>query len=214
MQSPYFGRWILVSITTKDNKIMYKNFKYLLLGSLFLPMFSYGVNVNLSGVAPNLNDSGGSPVPDDRLALLIVDTGTMGASSSVVLSSGTLTPGAFLGTSDDYLVATGSVQFDSFLGSPTYSFSSVNANDPALADGDYFYVAWFPTVVDSATSLSGGESYGLTRASDWELPASGSVTGSSAPGGNANLTVVPEPQSFAMVAGILGLGLALIRRRR
>jgi len=87
----------------------------------------------------------------------------------------------------------------------------INAGTPTpVSTGNPYGILWF-----SEADATAGSFYGFTDPG-LDLPAGGSnvVISSSVTPGAATLQVVPEPQSYAFIAGMLGLGLALIRRRR
>lgn len=70
----------------------------------------------------------------------------------------------------------------------------------------------------STTQTVGGDNF-LIYTNDWLVPADGvneGVTGSAAPYIGASFgsgTVVPEPSSFALLAGVFGLAWVMVRRR-
>ncbi len=95
----------------------------------------------------------------------------------------------------------------------------VSAMFPNLSTGDQLAVVWFPTLSFSSDfSLTNGTSYGLftvNSSTDWQVPAGGGAISPVVPiGSMASLTAIPEPSTYAMLAGLATLGFAVGRRRQ
>ncbi|MFP4351848.1 MAG: PEP-CTERM sorting domain-containing protein [Puniceicoccaceae bacterium] len=87
----------------------------------------------------------------------------------------------------------------------------VNDGTPTpVSSGNPYGILWFSEADASLGSFYGFHDTGL------DLPPQGSnpdISSSVTPGA-ADLEIVPEPASYALLAGLLGLGLAILRRRR
>lgn len=169
-------------------------------------------DVTLSAIVTNAQNNVGTDIPAGRLTLLVVDAGDD--------SFGDLTPGSLFddtfmsGASDPdlFLAALGSSFSFSGDGVVPFSFQSVtlsqtNLLGDSLGAGDDFWVLWFPDLPSGTTSLAAGDRYGLARFSDWSLPGDGgTIAGTTVNGGLANLQVIPEPSTYALIV----LGLAVV----
>ena len=185
------------------------------------------ITINFSGVA--FLDNSGAALPDGALIQIIASTQDAGFAAP--------TPSAFV-SGDDIVIASFTVD-SSTSGVPggvvaalniadytTYS-ASFNLNDPLT-------IRWYPSLV-AGSATPGATTYGEFREAlagdgsdmSWAAPADGGNTyalnlistdfgGSVAPSAlRATLvTAVPEPSSFAALAGFAVLGLAASRRRR
>jgi len=92
---------------------------------------------------------------------------------------------------------------------PGFMSEAVVSLTGSVSSGQNYGILWF------SAGTGDGDFYGFVNPG-LTLPSSGSTVdiSSSVTAGTANLTIVPEPQAYAFIAGLLGLGLALIRRRR
>ena len=136
------------------------------------------------------------------------------AFSSFDLSAGTVTDSGFYGSSFTVLgsnaITTG---FGTFFGSGhTVSYGSgVDQNDS------------FALVVWGSTSATGGDSYSYWTDSSWVLPAdtgatvtfggSGAFSQLSGAASGTGSIAVPEPSTYATLAGLLALSFVMLRRR-
>ena len=173
-----------------------------------------GVSISLTGSAIDLQDAEGDPIPSGSLTFLLVD---LDDSPGINLVAESFSAGSTIADGTAFLVAQSTAQFDDFSGNSTFSFSDQTADSAQISIGDEIYAAWFPTLTSSATTLSIGDTYGLTRKTNWTIdsdPFSGSLA--AATGGVGDLTVnpIPEPSAYATILGLLGLGYAVFCRRR
>jgi hypothetical protein len=137
-------------------------------------------------------------------------------------------PTSFTGdSSDDLVLASFAVNQEPgvFLQDIVFSLSGT------LGTGDHLLLRWFPTLTTSSSEPGAGTQYGEFRSdfiennstTNWTVPADGQThdlnfitmsLGGSRPDseGAANLAVIPEPTTYALLATGLG-ALALVRRR-
>ncbi len=194
-----------------------------LLAALLATKAHAAVSIDLS--AGVLTDSGNSVMQDLR-AIVLVSAGSDGVFDSL---SNLSTPAFVHG--DDIVVAKFALDHTTagLNGAFTQSLTSISLTG-GLASNQLLKMRWFPTTLASASAPISGASYGEFRASDWLVPADGALTVSlemltlAAAGeldnsvGQANLTVanggtIPEPSTYALLGGLLVLGLAGWRRR-
>jgi len=131
----------------------------------------------------------------------------------------TFADGSLIGATNDYVFAYNAAQ--NF--GPSISVASGNTNfsinDAGASAGYSFALLYFNGTSGASVTTIGGEQFGFLTSGDWTIPANDSGTfnfGSefSTVTGSANLTVVPEPSTFAALAGLCALGAVMVRRRR
>ena len=101
--------------------------------------------------------------------------------------------------------------------------------DASIVAGKSIAIYWFPSLTVASAAPTAGAAYGTFTDASWVIPADGSTVsfpfetvaiGGSLPdsAGVASLTiagsVIPEPSTYAALAGVAVLGLAALRRRR
>ena len=184
-------------------------------GGIFLiaPVsYSAVTNATVNVGADSLKDELGNDLALGQLGLLIIDHDNNGIST---LTPGTFSLGGLLpGSTDDYVLGTiGSTNLSFF--PPEIAFTSFNVTSGDVDQNDQVYVLWTPDVLFGEFDFSSGDWYGIATDTDWLLPAGGGTLTPSSPsllGGNANLQVIPEPSTYALIA--MGLGLIGLRFRR
>ena len=151
---------------------------------------------------------------------LIADGGD-GFDFDATVAGLTFADGSLIGATNDYVFAYNAAQ--NF--GPSISVASGNTNfsinDAGASAGYSFALLYFNGTSGASVTTIGGEQFGFLTSGDWTIPANDSGTfnfGSefSAVTGSANLTVaaVPEPSTFAALAGLCALGAVMVRRRR
>jgi len=201
-----------------------------IIGTLFLilPFARCAVTIDFTGGA--LFTNLGAPLPTGSLVLLVADTANNGYGTVV---PGSLNNGAFLNGADDMILARATVTdlggfqgvLDNFAGSLLGNWGT----------GDPLLLYWFSSVTGASTSLSGGERYGFYTSATgqdgsdpWVTPADGTPAinlsfATITAGGTSNadtagyatsLVAIPEPSTFAAIAGVVMLGFAAFRRRK
>lgn len=186
------------------------------------------VSISFSGGV--LSNSSGTELPDGALVYAVSSASNVfptGTNALTSLSVGDFTFGdnVLLGSwSVDSGVA-GPGTFEAFLG-------GINLSG-GIAQGNRIAIIWVPGLsaasINTPSALVSGMSYGVYADPSWVVPADGSTVGYAvetvAIGGaiSNSLTVasqsvggsaIPEPSSFAALAGLAMLGFAGMRKRR
>lgn len=185
---------------------------YSLIVALLLPLASYG-SIAFSGTA--LNNAAGVSIDD--YAVLLFDTSGSGFDSAALSS---IDAGASLSSSATYgagfEVASVSAATD-FFGFATILEFDFSYSLGTISNGDSFGVLTF---AGSSATAVGGTSYSIFTDSSWTSPADGAAitfgsdlnTLSSAAGATGTVAV-PEPSTYATLAGLLALSFVMLRRR-
>lgn len=168
--------------------------------------------------ASDVLGSDSDPIADGSAAFLIADGGD-GFDFDPTAVGATYSVDSTIGSTNDFIFASNSAQNFS-----TLSLISGNANftntAPETASGFGFALLFFDGVTSTSFTTGGGENYGFYQGADWQIPSNDSGTFSfgtdfeqfsSAIGPNGS--VVPEPSTFALIAGCFGLAVAMVRRR-
>lgn len=159
-----------------------------------------------------LRTSGGSPIANNSLLQLIASSDTtFAAPTSTSFVSG-----------NDTLVA--SLAFDSStyfdLAGYMQLTQIVNVGTTPIT-GQYLLVRWFPALTTLSSTPGAGAAYGqygYPNSTQWVAPSAGGTltldaTSIPAPNANASLTTpIPEPSTYAALAGLLALTFAAARR--
>jgi hypothetical protein len=205
---------------------------FLGIGAVFA-VSQLGAAVAISFNIDSVFTSSGASVPTSGLGMLVADT--TGDGFGAILE-GSLASGALVGSSDLIVYR---ASFETFgtngVWSELASNLSLSGNWTA---NDRLAFVWFPTLTISSLTASNSISYGLLSDVSWVTPADGSFNETtyqsitttnngfftpnsatlSIPDSMARalLTVgaIPEPSTFALLAGVVGLGFASSRRRR
>ena len=193
--------------------------------------------VSLFVQAENLRVDGSSNAPDGSLGLLVADTNNDGFGS---FQAGNIGIDSFIDGSDDMVIGRfGAVVFSA---GTTYIDRSLEAIPfrNGWDQGDRLALFWLPELTLGDTSVLPGDKYGLYApqigeekdgSNQWVTPTDGTGNytlkfftedavrfgmGSNLPSAAfANLLVIPEPQTYALIfGGLTLLGLRIVRRRR
>lgn len=195
------------------------------------PLVGYSaITLNMQ-VAGLLNSSGQS-ITAGSFGAVIVDQSGNGISDPLgaVFSAGQLFGG------DNLVLGVSSASDVTGEGNIGFDLAAVFELSTSLTVGDKLYFIWFPSVTNAAAPIGAATSYGLftseviTDLSNiaWAVPADGTYSLNAYPvelGGSYtptqlranNITAgsaVPEPSSFAAIAGLGILGVVATRRRR
>lgn len=161
-----------------------------------------------------LANADGSPAPEGALIQIIA--------APTVEDFGLPSPTSFLNGTNETLLWSGGLDSSTNGDIPGSMFTAVTATVP---QGYALMLQWFPTLTISSLTPDYGTPFGQYTDVSWVAPASGStvtisfLTNSILPGipdavGYANqLTAVPEPSTYALLAGMAMLGFVWLRRR-
>jgi len=174
-------------------------------------------SVTITGTAV----SGSSVVQEGQTVIMIADTTGTGFDAGSVFNStlgGSLASG--LSITDGATFGTGVVFLDSavaannFLSTPIASFGTTFDLGTVSAANEFAFIVFD----SSSTTTLDGDTYALyTNSVEWIIPSDGSnvtinpATSASSFGGTV---AVPEPSTFAALAGLCALGAVMVRRRR
>ena len=178
--------------------------------------------------AGNLRDDAGILMPNaSGLIVLVVDTLQNGFSTPSTSASLGTPVATFL--NDDLLLGKWQINGGAGVLSDTTGSLALSGD---WGGTDPVKMYWFPALSLSSSSIPSGTKYGeytdatgIDGSDPWETPGTGLVTlnflttgqtGSNPESaGNASLTVVPEPSTYAAVFGLLSLaGAALTKKLR
>lgn len=186
-----------------------KNTLKILLSLALLPLVATA-SVSISGAAlRNVNSLSGG----DYSVLLANNTGADLFSISILADSDLSSSATYAGF--EVLQATTAA---SSFGSTTASFNTV-FDLGTVSTGDSFAVLTFD---GSSSTAVGGSSFDIWDSGSWTVGADGSANTfggaytqftSGSAGSTGIVTVVPEPSTYATLAGLLALGFVMLRRR-
>jgi hypothetical protein len=187
---------------------------YSLIAALLLPFVSYG-SIAFSGTA--LNGASGVNIGD--YSVLLFDTSGAGFNSAglnLIDANATLSSSATYGSGFEVAAVSAAADFFGIATIVEYGFSYSLGT---ISDGDSFGILTFAG--GSSATAVGGTSYSIFTDSSWTSPADGAAvtfgsdlnTLSSAAGASGTVTAVPEPSTYATLAGLLALGFVMLRRR-
>ena len=181
-----------------------------------LAISSGHASVTISGTAV----SGSLHLVEGRTVIMIADTSGTGFDAGSIFNAAlggstgaglSITDGATYGAGIEFLDSTLVVK--NFLGTPFAAFGTT-FDLGAVSDGDEFaFVVWN----SSSVATLNGDTYALyTNSVDWLVPNdSGNVTINPVTVGSTfGGSVVPEPSTYAALAGLCALGAVTLRRRR
>ena len=192
--------------------------KKISLFTLMLTLFAVNSHaLTLSGSAAiNLTN-----FTDGNSAYLIVDTSGGDTLTSADFTDGlTLSTGTTFGT--NFYVAGEGVIVSLFNGQE-FTFSlSLPLGTGSVAAADKYYIVGFSDYSSESVTLAGGDTFGLATTADWTLPTNdgGTFTFGTEQtqlngfdGNQFSVVAVPEPSTYATLAGLFALSWVMVRRR-
>ena len=158
---------------------------------------------------------------DGNSAYLIVDTSGGDTLTSADFTAGlTLSTGTTFGT-NFYVAGEGTIV--SAFSSQDLTFSlSLPLGTGGVAAADKYYIVGFNDYSSGSVTLAGGDTFGLGSAEDFTLPSNdaGVFTFGSEQsqlngldGNQFSVVAVPEPSTYATLAGLFALSWVMVRRR-
>ena len=158
---------------------------------------------------------------DGNSAYLIVDTSGGDTLTSADFTDGlTLSTGITFGT--NFYVA-GEGVIGSVFSGPELAFGlSLPLGIGGVASADKYYIVGFSDYSSASVTLAGGDTFGLATAADWTLPLNdGGVFTfgteqtqlNGLDGNQFSVVAVPEPSTYATLAGLFALSWVMVRRR-
>jgi len=184
----------------------------------FLSLLLSAATVNLHG----LTLSGTAATSATNLvagnsSFVIVDTSGGDTLDASAFTAGlTLTEGTSFG---DYYIA-GYNDVVSGFGISVVGNASFNLGDGSTAESNTYYVVAFGTNSGDGITLAAGNTFDILAGGDWQLPVNsaafiyGADMAQFSAINGAEFSVVPEPSTFAALAGLCALGAVMVRRRR
>ena len=191
--------------------------KKLTLTSVFLTISLFVSAVTFSGIA-STNITGAVA---GSSSYVIVDTNNDGLAFDGSVAGDTFTLNSFVGASDDYVIGY-NASTSTFAGDNLSGAANFTLDTNGVSANDAFYIVTFGSETTTSVTATAGLGFNVLSAADWLVPgANGDTLTYSAnftQYDSINLTAqtvaVPEPSTFAALAGLCALGAVMVRRRR
>lgn len=177
--------------------------------------------ITLSGfAATSLKGADTNDLVAGSSTYLIADGGD-GFDFDATVAGLTFAAGSTIGATNDFVFQyTASASFGAGFSVASGNTSFTNTS-PSTGSGHAFALLFFDGVGGASVTTAGGENFGFVTPANWLIPANDAGTFSfgadftqlTAATGTTG-TVVPEPSTYATLAGLLALGAVMVPRRR
>jgi len=153
---------------------------------------------------------------------VIVDTNNDGLAFDGSVAGDTFTLNSFVGTSDDYVIGY-NASTSTFAGDNLSGAASFTLDTNGVSANDAFYIVTFGSETTTSVTATAGLGFNVLSAANWLVPGANgdnlAYPANFTQYDSINLTAqtvvaVPEPSTFAALAGLCALGAVMVRRRR
>jgi hypothetical protein len=197
--------------------------------SLLLTVVSASATVSINFNADSLRTSTGNLEGTSTLAFLVADAGVAGFGA---IEAGSINQYDVIGSGD---VVVARFDFSNF-GTPgviSVGLAGIDLN--GFTGGSQLAIVWMTGLTTANTSTAASQSYGILSDVSWITPNDGGTSSTyqlisttnndfftdtaetlnvSDFASRASFNVVPEPATYAAIAGMLAIGAVMVRRRR
>lgn len=151
---------------------------------------------------------------------VVVDTTGNGLNFDASSIGVTFALSSFVTGTDDYVIGYNPTT-SGFAGNNASGGANFTLDTNGITNGDAFYIVTFGQETTASVTTAGGTLFNTFNAANWLVPgANGDALAFGANFTQLNAqnlssqTIVPEPSTYATLAGLLALGYVMVRRRK